>query len=319
MSSCSVGFNEAVNYSQFNIGTPERQVRDMYWNFHEMSPFKAGGSEWTIGQGESKEVGTVHRWYSMVGLESTPGSGATNGAADILRPIIKTDTFERCAEWRGTIKVDDSEYTRIMELGYNPKSILGEGVTRYLDQQITPFQIRKLLASANPCNIVGSESNPLLVYSEFTLGLTTAIPDAVLPSTVWMRLKAKVDNSYGLGAANQFRMFGNSDFKSALAHEKSILNTKVACSNGDQFGMCELAGHGVKFEATNWLCPVGVKNNKPVYAVVLYDTRRIATPADILKNTWEADGFQSNLYIRATYGFGVQDTKAVAVAYIQFV
>lgn len=316
----AIGFNEAVNYRQFGIGTPERQSRDLYWGFHEKSPFKMGGSEWTIGAGESKETGTVHKWHSWVGLESTPGSGAMNGAVDVLRPIIKTDSFERCAEWRGMVKLDESDYNRIMDNGFNPKSILGEGVTRYLDQQITPFQLCKLMGSSNSCNIEGTASNPILVYKEFTLGLTAPVAGAVLPSTVWKRLEDRMSISYGMGAASTFRMLGHSLFKSALAHEKSILNTKVECTtNGDMFGMCELSGHGVKFEATNWLCPVGTANGKPVYAVIGYDTRRVATPSDILKNEWQSSGFQHNLYLRATYGFGVQDTKSVAIAYIQFV
>lgn len=314
----STGILEAANYKQFSPGSVERFSAEMYWNYQQESPFRMNGSQWNIEKGDSKEVGTVHRYVSSAGLMSTAGSNAINGAADVMNLVTNTSTFQRCAEWRGIVKIDEADYNRWMDSGFNPKGQTDEGVRRYLDQQVTPFQMAKLIASANPCNILGSATNPILYYPEFVQGLTGAVTSVKLPSHIYTSLLTRLRKSYGLGAATNYRLLGGVDYSSALGNENKLINTHACCDqNGEIINMKELKGHGVMFDETQWLPRVGVANGKDVYALVLYDTRRVATPMDLLTYRWEQDGFYWKLHARATYGLGVQDSKAIAVAYIQ--
>jgi hypothetical protein len=311
----------AANYQSLDLGTMPRQSAEIYWAHWCENPFGMGMAQWDIGKGDSREVGTRHYFNKALGISVTPGSGAINGQSDILNLRYQRDSFTRCQQLTATMKVDNAEYNRIMAEGFDIKRDANEGIRRYIDQQVIPFQTAKLIASADKCNVIGSASKPILINTEYTTNVPPSTTGAIRPTYAATRLLQKLKDNYGLCKTNDYKLMANSNFGMAMSNEGGVLNTHVECkANGESQTICEMKGHGIQLAETNWMPRIGkTAAGLDVYALAMYDPRRVTAPQDLLELEWFSHEGYKNLYLRDTFGFGVQDPKAIAVAYVAFV
>lgn len=307
----------AVNYKSPDLSLQDKIMGGVLWSHYCGSPLK-GMATWTVDEGCSREIGTKHFFDKGIGITSTPGTDAVNGAVDRLRLNFDRDYIERCQGYNAILKVDEKDFRRYCDRKADLQNATVEGVRRWIDQQVIPFQMAKLIASADKCNVIGSLESPILIDSEFTQGAASPA-GSIRASLLYTRLLKQLRKTDLMCSPAQLGMLSGVDFEAALSNENGIINTHCCATNGDMLYSSMLKGSNTMYEATNWMVSAGVNSaGDEVFYVVLFDKSEVWAPHDTITMKWHEHEFHRTLAIEGTYGFGVKRPKSLAVALVTF-
>jgi hypothetical protein len=308
----------AVNYKSPDLSLQDKIMSGVLWSHYCGSPLK-GMATWTVDEGCSREIGTKHYFDKGIGITSTPGTDAVNGAVDRLRLNFDRDYIERCQGYNAILKVDEKDFRRYCDRTADLQNATVEGVRRWIDQQVIPFQLAKLVASADKCNIEGSFEKPILIDSEYTEYQPPAQAGAIRSALLYTRLLKRLRKTDLMCSPAQLGMLSGVDFEAALANEEASMGCEATCANGDLLHSSMLKGSKTMYEASNWMPSAGVNSlGQEVFYVVLFDKSEVWAPHDTITMKWHEHEFHRTLAIEGTYGFGVKRPKSLAVALVTF-